>query len=260
VRISIVQMPMSWAPEENTRSVLEHLAEAKALAADLVLFPECATTGYHRDVPELISRDTLCEALERIQAQCAALELAAVVGSPFFPSSEDERIWNAAIAIDAVGQIQAICPKMGLTQSECRFFHPGDTRPLFTLGTVPCSVILCREVRDAELLRSQLPETRLLVWPGVIAWDSEAGQPDNVVTKEIACGCAHTLNAHLVQCNWASSQNRLEQRGMGGSLVISPQGEVLHECPRDEAGIYLVDVRLSKHSVDPQRSRCSTWA
>jgi len=260
VRIAIAQMPMSCTPEENTRAVLEQLAEARALAANLVVFPECATTGYHRQVPELISRSRLREALERIQAQCAALELAAVVGTPFFPSPEDDRIWNAAVAIDAAGEIQAVCPKVGLTQSESRFFHPGDARPVFMLGTIRCSVMLCREVRDAELLREQIPEARLLVWPGVIAWGSEAGHPQNVVTKEIARACARTLNSHLIQSNWASSWNQPELRGMGGSLVISPRGEVLHECPRDEAGISLVEVDLQGNSEDHQLSRCLTSA
>jgi predicted amidohydrolase len=86
VRIAIVQLPMHPTPDENTRCVLDYMAQAKVLEADLVLFPECATTGYHRGVPGQINRRLVRASLERIQAQCAALELPAIAGTPFFPA------------------------------------------------------------------------------------------------------------------------------------------------------------------------------
>jgi omega-amidase len=242
VRIAIAQLPMHPTPDENTRCVLDYLAQAKRLEADLVLFPECAITGYHRGVPGQISRRLVRGSLERIQAQCAALELPAIAGTPFFPTSEAAVVWNAAVAIDACGKIRAICAKAGLTESERRYFHPGDLRTVFTLGSFSCSVLLCREVRDAERLRDELGGVQLLFWPGVIAWGTRGAHPENVITREIAQECARTLGAHLIQCNWASSLNQPVLRGMGGSMVLSPAGAILFECPLDEAGISLVEL------------------
>lgn len=105
MRIAIAQMPMHWTLEENTRSVLAHLDQASALSADLALFPECSVTGYHRRVPGQVSRRAIAASLGRIQARCAALRLPALVGTPFFPSPADDRVWNAAVAIDADGQV-----------------------------------------------------------------------------------------------------------------------------------------------------------
>lgn len=243
MKIAIAQMPMRWTTEENSRSVIDYLARAKALSADVVVFPECSTTGYHRRVPEQISRRGIADSLERIQAQCAALELPAVVGTPFFPCAAEDRIWNAAVAIGADGEIQAVCPKAGLTQSEDRFFQAGRTRPTFSLGAASCSAFLCREVRDVEQLFPQVGGTDLVFWPGVISWDNDPyAHPDDDVTIEIAQTSARILGSYLVQCNWPNSVNRPELTAMGGSLVISPTGELLQQCPLDEAGVSVVTV------------------
>jgi omega-amidase len=260
LKIAIAQMRMAWTLERNTRSILEHLAQARTLGADLAVFPECATTGFHRRVPEQTSRAGIQQATRRIQAECAALKLPAIVGTPFFPSAEEVPIWNAALVIDSGGDIAAVCPKIGLTQSEATFFQAGTARPTFSLGSVDCAVLLCREVRDAEYIRPHLAGVRVVFWPGAIAWNSRrATHPENVVTREIASACARTLGAYLIQCNWAESLNDPEASGMGGSLVISPAGEIIHECGVGQAGVSIVtaapdDVCVDDHSVVPIRA------
>lgn len=253
MRIAIVQMPMSWTVEENTRSIVEYLAEAKTRGADVAVFPECATTGFHRRVPEQTSRSGIQQAIRRIQTQCAALELPALFGTPFFSTAESSLIWNAAVVIGCLGEVLAVSPKVGLTKSEHTFFHAGSARPVFTLGSVSCAVLLCREVRDAEHVRSSLSGVRVVFWPGAIAWDSgRATDPENMVTRDIASGCARTLGTYLVQCNWPHSLNDPAVKGMGKSLVIAPTGEVIHECAVDQPGISLVTLDLS--NIEPNSS------
>ena len=242
MKIAIAQMEMRSTCAENLEGVIGHLHEAKALGADVAVFPECATTGFHRQVPDQVNRREIAGAVARIQQECAALGIAAVVGTPFYPSDSDGEIWNAAIVIDPRGAVLAVVPKVGLTKSERLFFTAGDARTAFTLGSVGCGVMLCREVRDGEELRTGLGGIRLAFWPGAIAWDSAPTDPDNVVTPEIASECARTLESYVVQCNWATSLNNPDVRGMGGSLVLAPTGELLHRCPLDTVGISLVEL------------------
>lgn len=245
MRIAIVQMTMGWTAEENTRAVVDHLALAKPLAPDVVLFPECAASGYHRQVPEQVSRRGIAASLRRIRAQCRRLELAAVVGTPLHPTPDDDVIWNAAVAIDARGALQAVCPKAGLTGSERRYFRAGTGRPCFTVGAARASVILCREVREAKELKPLIGGVDIVFWPGGITWNREGlGDPDDDVTPDIARSCARTLGSWLVQCNWPHSLNRPEITGMGGSVVLSPTGGLFHRCPEDEPGISLVEIPL----------------
>jgi len=242
VKIAIAQMEMRPTCAENLEGVIGHLHEANARGADVAVFPECATTGFHRQVPDQVNRREIGEAVARIQEECAALGIAAVVGTPFYPSDSDGEIWNAAAVIDPRGDVVAVLPKVGLTKSERLFFTAGETRAAFPLGSVGCGVMLCREVRDGEEIRAQLGGIRLTFWPGAIAWDNTPTDPDSVVTPEIARECARTLGSYMVQCNWATSLNNPDVRGMGGSLVLAPTGELLHRCPLDTVGISIVEL------------------
>jgi predicted amidohydrolase len=189
-----------------------------------------------------VNRCGIADAVARIRTECAALRIAAVVGTPYYPSSEGGEIWNAAVVIDGAGEVLAVCPKVGLTKSEGLFFAAGTARPAFALGSVGCGVMLCREVRDGEQLRGQLGGARLTFWPGAIAWDSAPADPDNQVTPEIASACARALESYVVQCNWATSLNNPAITGMGGSLVIAPTGDILHRCLLDTPGISIVEI------------------
>ncbi len=249
MKIAIAQMEMRSTCAENLAAVIEHLHEAKALGADVAVFPECATTGFHRQVPEQVSRRVVGDALTRIRVECAALPIAAVVGTPYYASPEDDEIWNAGVVIDGAGEILAVCPKVGLTNSERLFFAAGTARPTFALGSLECGLMLCREVRDGEALRSRLGGARLTFWPGAIAWDNGASDPDNVVTLEIASACARTLESYVVQCNWSTSLNNPSIWGMGGSLVLAPTGDILHRCPLDSPGISVFEIEPAAAAV-----------
>ncbi len=226
---------------ENTEGVIEHLRMGAETGAEVVVLPECATTGYHRRVPEQVSRGLIDDAIARVRSECAALGVVAVVGTPWYPSAADDVVWNAAVAVDGRGEILAVCPKVGLTRGETRFFTAGAHRPRFSLGSAACGVVLCREVRDAATIAAT-GTGGVTFWPGVIGWESEVTDPDDDVTHELASECARALDTWLVQCNWAGSVNRPELTGTGGSLVLSPAGDVVYEAPRDVAGLFAYDL------------------
>lgn len=107
-------------------------------------------------------------------------------------------------------------------------------------------MILCREVRDAERLRPELGGVQVVFWPGAVAWDSTRPvHPDDDFARDTARDCARTLGSHLVQCNWPQWLNDPGVTGLGGSLVVSPGGDLLHQCPLDEAGISIVTIEPS---------------
>jgi predicted amidohydrolase len=128
VKIAIAQMPMAWTVHENTRTIVEHLDTARSRGAEVALFPECATTGFHRRVPEHASPAAVREAMIAIQQRCAALRMAAIIGTPFFPSADHHPIWNAAVAIDSRGQLN------GEILHECPIDRAGITLVELELG------------------------------------------------------------------------------------------------------------------------------
>jgi omega-amidase len=242
MRIAISQMRMSWTPEENLRTILSDLERAGAEGAELACFPELATTGFHRRVPEQLTPAVVERSLDRIRAACAEHAVAAVVGTPFYNYSFSPRPQNVAVAIDAAGEVLAICPKHGLTSSERSFFEAGGPRPTFTARARSASVILCREMRDLDALAGEMKGVEMVFWPGVIRWTDVVTVPDNHVNLEHAQGCARTLGAWVVQCNWPHSLNGPPGAPMGGSVVLTPEGEILARAPLDEVSLTLVDL------------------
>lgn len=230
---------MAWTAEENLRAVLDQLALARAAGAEAALFPECAVTGYHRRVPELVERGAGEAGIERVRAACAELGIAAVVGAPL-ATGEDVR--NAVVAIAADGTIAGVTYKAGLTASEQRYFAPGTGRPLFDLCGARCAAVLCREIRDLDALSPLLREAEVVFWPGAIAWDGDESHPDHV-DEAMARRFARGVGAYLVQCNWPGSLNRPDAAQLGGSIVVSPDGDLLHRAPLDEAGVWTVNLR-----------------
>lgn len=255
MRVAIAQTRMRWTPDENTQAVVDALEEAQRLGAEVVVLPECATTGYHSRLPEQLGPELVAEALQRVRAACAALRVGAVVGTPFYPTQAADRVWNATVAIDAAGRLLAVAPKVGLTRSERRFFSAGTARPRFSLHGGECASILCREVRDAAEILDSLRGVEVVFWPGVIGWGAPPGDPEDAVTEAIAQDCARRLGSFLVQCNWPNSLNRPELEGCGGSLVLSPAGEVLARCPVGVAGTTLVELPFARTVAGAERSR-----
>jgi predicted amidohydrolase len=243
VRVAIAQTAMTWSVEESTDAVLAGLDAAAALGAELAVVPECAATGYHRRLPDRVDDLTLAASLARIRERCAALGLPAVVGTPHPAPNAPGRYLDAAVAIDGSGAVVAVTAKTGLTASEVRYFVPGGAREVFALGGTRCAVLLCREARDAERLRCEVAGARLVLWPSVIAWDYDGPvREEDRVGEEGAAHCARTLGAWIVQANAPASLNRPELRGFGGSLVLSPRGDIVHRSALDRATIEVVEI------------------
>src|ERR1043166_9202768 len=112
----------------NRKKILEGLAEARSAAADLVLFPELAVTGYPPE--DLLLRPgfirAAAESLQEIARETS--EIVALVGFPHL----DRDLFNAC-AVCAGGEVKAVYRKRFLPNygvfDEDRYFAPA--RDLF---------------------------------------------------------------------------------------------------------------------------------
>ena len=217
--VCIVQPPMAATIAENLPRLCAALVEAAADGADLVLFPECATTGFHRGLPGQCKPRMLTEAVQTLQRLCDQHAVAAVVGSPW---PHDGGILNAAVVLRP-GQIPLIAPKVGLTDSERRFFSVGPRASSWRLGGFRLATVLCREVADVDVLATHYAgQVDALLWPGYIAWSGGALD---------AGALARRLAVPILQCNWPESLNAPGAHVMGRSRLIGADGEVVATGP-----------------------------
>ncbi len=126
------------------------LAERAARAgADVVLFPECATTGYARGFDTLRAGE-LREALREIARIASRLRLHLLVGTPMFAG---RRLFNTLAVFDREGRLAHVYAKCQLTPGDRRWFTPGNSLSLFTIEGVSATAIICHERRYPELVR-----------------------------------------------------------------------------------------------------------
>jgi len=245
LRIAVVQMPMAADLQENLDSIRAALAEAAEAGADLVLFPECAVTGFHRYVKLLCDPPRLDAALAGIREAVDAAGIAAVVGSPEW---HPDGFWNATVLFQPQ-QIPQISNKVGLTPSETRFFTPGDRADAWVVAGRRVGVVMCREILDGDALIDHYSDgIDVLVWPGCISFDAEGSGDDYL---EAAQDLARDMGAHLIQCNWPHSLNDPTTRGMGGSVWIGPDGTLQERAPMDRPSLTIWTVPV-RPTVDAQ--------
>lgn len=232
-------MRMHGRLEENTALVLNHIAQAAAAGAGLVVFPELALTGFHRQVPSEADPAAVAQALEKVRAACAALRLACAVGAPRFVDGRRAlRPFNSHWLIDEAGQVAAVVHKAGLTPSEAGYFAPGDGRPRAVLQGWRCTSVLCREVEDAsaaaQCRSGEGDALDLVFWPSIVTQSPPLPEDDYLPA---ARALARSSGATVLQCNWPNAVNQPDNRDLGGSRVIGPEGEVLWSLPADQAGL-----------------------
>jgi predicted amidohydrolase len=152
------------------------------------------------------------------------------VGAPAWPADGRPAVQQPSLLINDSGELLARTDKDGLTFVETLFFQPGQGRPVVPLQGLRCATVLCREVEEAALLHEQLPpgSADLVLWPSLARCGT---------LEPLAAELAQHGGAHWVQCNAPNAPNTPDDDGLGGSVVIAPDGRVLLQLPADEAGL-----------------------
>ena len=145
-RVSLAQInPTVGDIEGNTRRIVDGIAQARALGADLVAFPELAVTGYPPE--DLLFKSAFIEAnLAALRdVTKAARGLTAVVG--FVDRRQD--LFNAAAVIHD-GTLAGVYHKQYLPNygvfDENRYFQAGREALVFAIGSTSVGVNVCEDL------------------------------------------------------------------------------------------------------------------
>lgn len=149
LRVAVVQMKFRATIAANVERIVEQTHAVASAGADVVLFPECAVTGYRREFAGLDSR--------AVTAGCAAIARAAkdarcnvLLGTP---TRRRGKWFNSLLVFDRLGREVFRYSKIHLTEWDARFFTPGNSLALFRIDGVPATAIICHERRFPELVR-----------------------------------------------------------------------------------------------------------
>jgi len=217
--VSLAQMNIQIGNlEKNYLKALEFLKEARKSHTQLILFPELWSSGYDlknqaqyaRQNQELISE--LCR-----QAQ----ENGLYIGGSFI-TYEADHYYNTFTLIAPSGQVIGRYHKIHLfgPLNEDRYFSPGHAPTVTPVAGLTSGLTICYDLRFPELFRAYLNhnvDSFLLVaqWPAprLEHWETllRARAIENL--------------ALVAACNAVGTTGKVTNGG--GSMIISPWGEVL---------------------------------
>jgi predicted amidohydrolase len=241
--IAAVQMDCRLGqPELNLDRVRRGLREAAGRGAGLVVFPECALTGYcftSKEEALPFAQPLPGPAADTLAADCTDLGVFAVVG--LLEVSEKAELFNSCLIVGPGGYLGSYrkihLPFLGID----RFTTPGD-RPFAVqdLDGLRLGVNICYDGGFPESSRClTLLGADLVVLP--TNWPTGA-------LAAVKLTHARALENHL----YYLAVNRVgEERGfrfIGQSRIIDPDGELLAEAGGDGEEILLA-------AIDPERAR-----
>ena len=237
--------------EGNVEKLAAWSARATDAGAGLVCFPELAVTGYPPEDlvlrPEFVT-DNL-EALERLAALTAG-GCAVLTG---FVDRSDRGLHNAA-ALLRDGTVEERYHKVELPNygvfDEKRYFEPGDAGCVTDVGSTSVGISVCEDAW----------------WPGPL-WDAYAREHVPIIAningspyhrrkgterERIAADRARETGAWIVYVNMVGGQDELVFDG--GSMVVSPSGEVVWRATMFEEDLLVVDVEADP-AAQPEARR-----
>ena len=222
-RVALAQInPTVGELEGNVARIRVALAQARAVGARLVAFPELAITGYPPE--DLLFKSAFIEANLRAVADVAVATtgLTAIVG---FVDKRDD-IFNAAAVLHD-GQPAGVYHKRYLPNygvfDENRYFQAGTEVPVFTLGETSFAVNICEDVwyPTGPTTRQALAGAELVVTINASPYHAGKGHQRE---RMIATRAADDVVC-LAFVNMVGGQDELVFDG--GSLIVNERGEPL---------------------------------
>lgn len=239
-RVAVVQMKFAISLAGNLTKIERAIHAAVRQRADVVLFPECATTGYMCDFAALQPRK-IRAVLDAVGALAAKHRINVLIGSPV-PCGQ--RWQNCLVVFDRVGRIVHCYAKCQLTEDDRRCFTPGDAVALFTLDGVCCTAIICHERRYPELVR-------LAVMAGAqVLFHPNAGLDTLAVSRRKRGGRDGIAVRAFENAIFYAFANSVGPQGggkwsAGDSKIIAPDSRVLALADNADEAVLVAELELA---------------
>jgi 5-aminopentanamidase len=242
-KIAGVQMePKLGRLGENLERILDRLGEAAGAGAHLVVFPECALSGYgfssrEEGLAHAVPIDG--EEVRRVVAACKRHRCYCVFG---LLERDGSRLFNACVLTGPEGVVGSYrkvhLPYLGIDM----FVDPGDRDfAVHDAGGVRVGMHICYDGSFPETARVlSLLGADLLVLPTNWPTHSE-------------CAAEHMIPTRAMENNvYAMAVNRVGEesgfRFIGSSSIVDPGGKVLARAGADSDEILMAE-------IDPSRAR-----
>lgn len=223
----------------NAERIADQIVATKA---DLIVFPECALTGYCFRSHDEANQGAISlgdKLIQQVIAACREAKSYAIVG---LAERVGEDLFNSAALMGPTGLVgeyrKVHLPYIGLD----RYAHAGDSFPVFDLPFGRVGIQICFDVRFPEGARTlSLKGADLIAIP--TNWPESAE-----LASDIVCP-ARCIENHV----FVAAANRVGEENsftfVGRSKIISPSGAVLAAADHTEEAILVEEVKLERARI-----------
>lgn len=239
LRVGVAQCdPVLGEPAHNTRRICEMLQTAVDHGARLVVFPECAITGYNFATAQDALQNALApdsEEMAALTGACARLRVFAVAGAL---TCADGILRNSVLLVGPDGllaQYDASHPRMFGADRFARAGHggfEGYETPIGKIGLLTGHDLYYPAAANALAQR----EVEIVAAPCAWASDDWAA-PEFVVRTR-----AYENSAFVLAANRVGAERGLGY--IGRSCIIAPNGIHLANAYPDEEHVIIADINL----------------
>jgi predicted amidohydrolase len=234
-----VQMePLLLEPKKNVEKVIQLILKASNLGANVVVFPECALTGYGLSLDEAraFSEAVPGSSTDRISEACRETDCIVVIG--MLEKDGDGSIYNTAALLGTDGLLgkyrKTHLPYLGVD----RFLSPGTSiNGPFDTPVGKMGLLICYDLRFPEPMRVlALKGAHAVLLP--TAWPHTA----TLYPEYMAQSRSSENSIYLVAANRIGMERGT--RYLGRSVIAGTNGEKLAEGTEDQEEILLAELEL----------------
>ncbi len=241
VKIAAVQMePGIMRNNENLDNILLKTRTAAQGGADLIVFPECALTGYvfaSREEAIPYMETVPGPSTDKLASCCRELGVHAIVG---LLEIDNGKCFNAAVLIGPEGLVGKYrknhLPFLGID----RFLDPGDrsfTVYKTSIGNI--GIHICYDCNFPESAR-----VMMLLGADILALPTNWPEGRGKVAKYVVIARAYENKVHFVAVNRVGSERGTKFIGL--SKIINAWGDILAEAGSDDEQIIFGEVNLAE--------------
>lgn len=222
LRVAAVQMRSTRDLDQNIGKIKESLAKCAKEGARVVVFPECALTGYFDNAfMQTFTAEQLANAERQVSEACREHNVYAVLGTP---TREGDRLYNSAVVITPEGKTLARYHKVQLAES---WPTAGNELLLFHIDGVPASIIVCHDERYPELVRLPVLAGARVVF--YVSHESGLAKESKIAPYRAQIQARAVENTvYIVQANAPANSDATGSHGQ--SRVIAPDGNLVAEA------------------------------
>ena len=244
IRLALAQINLTVGDlPGNTARMLDYLQQAREAGADIVAFPELATTGYPPE--DLLFKKSFVDANVRAMEEVVSASdgIAVVLG---YVQPRDAGVANsAAVAFD--GRLidsydKIFLPNYGVFDEE-RYFVRGNACPVYEMDNARIGVNVCEDIwyetGPTSVQRRAGAELIININASPFHAGKSAYRRDNIV------GSRATENGlFIAYLNTVGGQDELVFDG--NSMICDPSGEVLARGPAFREALVIADINLDR--------------